>query len=241
MFNDTVSSSIEWKTRYAQNKEGEPYPFDLFKRKVEKLHPLAPLELMSILFVSNYEREIYETKNLTPEKVISIAHKASKKYVGYDTPTLLALNVPHIYGFESSASYHGYGLAELAVHQWREYFFKKYGYIVDNEHVGKEMTRVWQLGATKTFGEFVKIATGKVLSADAFIRSVTKTLPEVLKTAEERVTRMSNVPLSTKPVQLNAKIIMVHGKEKIADNKKSFEDMAETYKKWLNEKVISRN
>ncbi len=237
MFNDTIASSLEWKMRYARNKDGQAYPFDLFKRRIEKIHPLIPLELMSILFVSNYEREIYETKNLTKEKVLEIARKASDKYIGYDVPTLTALNVPHIYGFESSASYHGYGLAELAVHQWREYFFKKYGYIVDNPKVGKEMAKVWKLAATKTFGEFVKLATGKKLSADAFIRSVTKSLPDIMKTAEKKLKRMEKVPLSQKPVALNARIFMVHGKQKIADNKKSFEDMAEKYKKWLNTQV----
>jgi len=34
-------------------------------------------------------------------------------------------------------------------------------------------------------------------------------------------------------VDLNARVRLVHGKELIADNRKSFEDMAEKYKKWL--------
>ncbi len=38
--------------------------------------------------------------------------------------------MPHIYSWESSAYYHGYGLALLGVDQWREYFFKKYGFFL---------------------------------------------------------------------------------------------------------------
>src|SRR2546430_17515342 len=36
-FMDTMLSSIEWRTRYAKNREGAPYPLDLFERKVRKL------------------------------------------------------------------------------------------------------------------------------------------------------------------------------------------------------------
>jgi hypothetical protein len=74
--------------------------------------------------------------------------------------SLSILSVPHIYSWESSASYPGYGLAELALHQWRVYFYRKCGYIVDNPGVGKEMREVWKMGAGKTFKEFVIMATG---------------------------------------------------------------------------------
>ena len=36
MFLDTLFGSIEWKMRYATNKEDQSYPFDLFVRRVEK-------------------------------------------------------------------------------------------------------------------------------------------------------------------------------------------------------------
>src|SRR5215472_3877424 len=37
--------------------------------------------------------------------------------------------------------------AELALEQWRDYFYEKYDYIVDNPSVGKEMREVWKLGS----------------------------------------------------------------------------------------------
>lgn len=233
MFLDTMFASIEWRMRYAKNEKGEMYPFDLFARKVKQLTPLSPLAMTSIHSVMEFERQMYESKKLTSEKVITIAKKVHKKFNDFRDDSVSILNVPHIYSWESSCSYHGYGLAELALAQWRDYFYKKYGYIVDNPHVGKEMSAVWKLGSSKTFPEFVKIATGKKLSSKSYIDVVTMSVSAKLTLAKKRIDRMKTVKEYTKPVNLNASIRMVHGKQVIADNKKSFEDMAARYGKWL--------
>ncbi len=233
MFMDSISSSIEWKMRYAKNSKGEIYPFDIFERKVNAIHPLRPLEMMNVHFVMDFEKKIYECKNLTEEFVLQAARNVHKKYFDRSEDSISALNVPHIYSWESSAYYHGYGLAELGVSQWREYFFKKYGYIVDNSKVGKEMTNVWKHASIYKARELIKKATGKALSADAFIKDVTKSLDDILKNAKKKIARLEKVPLYTKPVHLNAKISIIHGKEKIADNRKSFEDMEGKFRKWI--------
>lgn len=233
MFMDSISSSIEWKMRYAKNKSGESYPFDLFERKIRAVHPLLPLDMMSIMFVMNFERAIYECKNLTRDFILDTAKEVYRKYSDKSEDSISILNVPHIYSWESSAYYHGYGLAELGVSQWREYFLKKYGYIVDNPNVGKEMTKVWKHGSLYTSGEFIKMATGKPRSAETYIKQVTRSVDEVLSGARKKITRLNKVPLYIKPVKLNARITLVHGKQKIADNKKSFEEMEAKYRAWL--------
>lgn len=233
MFLDTMFSSIEWRTRYAKNDQGVSYPFDLMVRKVEKIGILAPLNMMGIHYVMEFERRAYETKNLTVEKIIKIAKQCYKKFFDRSEDSVSLLGVPHIYSFESACSYHGYGLAELALAQWREYFYNKYGYIVDNKNVGKEMMNVWKLGSSRAFPECVKIATGKKLSSAAFVKNVTMKVPQRIAVAKERVEKMKKVKPYTKPVSLNASIKMVHGKKVVATNAKSFEDMAATYKKWL--------
>jgi hypothetical protein len=124
-------------------------------------------------------------------------------------------------------------LAEIALAQWREYFFKKYGSIVDNENVGKEMAITWKWGASKDFKTAVQEATGKKLSSKAIIKQLNLSPEQVIRQAKQRITALENKKVSTKPINLNAKITMVHGKEKIADNSKSFEDMAEKYAKWV--------
>ncbi len=233
MFIDELYSGIEWIDRYAKNKKGESYPFDLYKRQVIKHFPVRALGMNGMIYVCNFEKEIYETKNLTKEKVLSIAKKNYRKYFERSADSVRTLNVPHIYNWDNSGEYHGYALATLAVKQWRQYFFNKYGYIVDNPKVGIEMKKVWKLGASFTFSEFVKLATGKKLSPDAYLGEATMPLNKILKRAEERIERLRKVKPFNKKIDLNAKIKMVHGKEIITDNKKGFEKMAEDYSQWL--------
>ncbi len=233
MFMDTMLSSVEWKYRYAKNAEGEVYPLSLFERKLKKLNVLSPLSLNYIIWVASFEREIYETKKLTAKKVKDMARASYLRYFERSEAALEVLNVPHIYSWESSASYHGYGLAELAVDQWRDYFYKKYEYIVDNKAVGDEMKKVWALGASKTFNELVVLATGKKLTADAWLKNSTASVKAVLTKAKAKIERLKSVPEFAGPVQLNAKIKMVSGKKTVAENKKNFETMCADYKKWL--------
>jgi len=143
---------------------------------------------MSIIFVSQFEKEVYEEKNLTRSKVLVIAKRLHKKYFDQTEESLLALSIPHIYAWDSSAYYHGYGLSELAVFQWREYFYNKYDYIVDNPtKVGQEMIEVWKLGSSKTFLEFVKLATKKKLSAESYLKVISRGLEETLTLAKKEL------------------------------------------------------
>jgi oligoendopeptidase F len=237
MFLEAIFSSVEWRTRYAQDAQGNTYPFDLFERRTRKLHPLRPTRMHSIIFVANLERELYETKNLTTDRILKIVKKNFRKYFDQSVDSLFVLNIVHIYDFHSSASYHGYGLAELAVYQWRDYFYKKYGYIVDNPNIGKEMQQVWKFGSRFTYKEFVKMMTGKKISADAYLRDTTLPVEKILKQSQEKIKKLESVKRFTKPVNLNTRISMVHGKTEIANNKKSFEHMAEQYKKWLQSQI----
>jgi hypothetical protein len=95
------------------------------------------------------------------------------------------------------------------------------------------MAKVWKLGSSKSFPEFVKMATKKKLTSTAYIANATLSNKEKINLTKKRLKRMETVKEYTKPVNLNATIRMVHGKKVIADNKKSFEDMAEKYAKWL--------
>ncbi len=233
MFMDSISSSVEWKTRYARNQKGETYPFSLYQKKLEKIYPLLPLGMMGIMRVMYFEKELYEEKKLTSEKICEIAIRTSRKYNDFSEDSLTLLNVPHLYSWESACNYHGYGLAELAVYQWRDYFMKKYGYIVDNPNVGKEMTRVWQWAGAKNFPEFVKMATGKKLSSTTFIRHSTRSQKAMLENAKKKIKKLSTIKQSKKEINLNARIVLFHGKKKITDNSKGFKEMTEVYKKWL--------
>ena len=233
MFMDSISDSIEWRTRYAKNAKGEAYPFELFEKRLRTLYPLRPLALMGLSMVVDFERQIYEEKQLTKEKVFAIAKETYKKFTDYTEDSLAILNIPHIYSYESSAYYHGYGLAELGVFQWKEYFYKKYGYIVDNKKVGKEITKVWSYGSLYPSNKLMVLATGKKLSPKAFIKEIQLPLETLLKRAKDKIKRLEKVPRYAKPIDLDGTISIVHGKEKVADNSKSFEDMDAKFRTWL--------
>ncbi len=233
MFMDAIPDSIEWRTRYAKDNSGKAYPFDLYERKVRKLHPLRPLAMMNIMFVVFFEKEIYECKDLNREFVLETAQKMYRKYFDRDGDSISVLNVPHLYNWQSSAYYHGYGLAELGVSQWREYFLRKYGYIVDNPKVGKEMTKMWSYGSLYPAKKLIKMATGKNLGPEAFIARVTESLDGILNNAKKRIARIESVPVRKNPINLNGRIAIMHGTEKVADNSKGFEDMDIKYRKWL--------
>lgn len=233
MFMDALYFGIEWRTRYAKNEKGELYPFDLFERKTKALHALRPLDLMGIMMMVFFEKEIYECKNLTRKFVLETAKNMFKKFFDRSEDSVYVLTIPHLYSWESSAYYHGYGLAELGVAQWRKYFFDKYGYIVDNPKVGKELKKMWSYASLYPAKKLVKMATGKPLSPDAYIENVTAPYEKIISGAKKRIERMKKIPTYKKPVKLNGKIIMVHGKKVIADNSKSFEDMDKKYRAWL--------
>jgi hypothetical protein len=233
MFLDSILSSVEWKNRYAKNGEGEVYPFELYKRQQDKLRKFSPLSMMGISSVMNFEKSVYEEKKLTEKKLRAIAKTVYSDHADPSVGSYRLLSIPHIYSWESSCAYQGYGLAQLALTQWRDYFYKKYDYIVDNPNVGKEMTKMWTYGSSETFSDCVKMATGKKLSAKPYINSITASLPSVLKKSEQKIERLKKVRMYKKDINLNAEIKMVHGKETIATNKKGFIAMSQKYATWL--------
>jgi len=74
MFLDSIMSSIEYKTLYARNSDGEYFPREQYEARVRKLHPLAGRGMMSIAAMVAFERQIYTSTDLTTDMVLDIAH-----------------------------------------------------------------------------------------------------------------------------------------------------------------------
>jgi hypothetical protein len=66
--------------------------------------------------------------------------------------------------------------------------------------------------------ELVLQATGKPLSPAAYLRSINKTIDEVLDTARERIATARAHQSTDNVVNLDAKITLVHGKDTIASS-----------------------
>ncbi len=121
MFLDSVCSDAAWLAKYARNKDGSPIPWDLLEEGIRAKSPYAVLSLRAMLAVPFFEKALYETPEdeLTAESVQTLADKIEAEIQGGMSPRPL-LSVPHLLSDEASCYYHGYVLAEMAVHQTRE-------------------------------------------------------------------------------------------------------------------------
>lgn len=90
------------------------------------------------------------------------------------------LSVPHIITDESSCYYHGYCLAEMSVHQTREFFYTQ-GEIVDQPNVGAQLTNeYWRPGNSCMFLDLVANLTQKQLSGQAWIDKISEDTENLL-------------------------------------------------------------
>ena len=76
------------------------------------------------------------------------------------------LAVPHLLTAEASAYYHGYIMAEMAVHQTRAHFIKEDGHLVDNPRIGPALAEhYWRPGNAVSFDDTLRGLTGIRLEA----------------------------------------------------------------------------
>ncbi len=218
MFLDSILSDADWQTRYAKNDKDEAIPFELIERSIRLEQPFEPLMIRSMLTICYVEKYLYEMSDdqLTRDNVLSMMRDVERKMQFLNAGPRPALAVSHLLAGESSAYYHGYVLAEMAVQQTREYFMAKYGHIMDNPNIGPELEAgYWAPGNSVAFMDLVEKLTGKPFSADALVRSATRTPDQAVHQAEKLVEHLHNVPEYKGPFELDAKIRVVHGREEI--------------------------
>jgi len=226
MFLDSVCSDAAWLAKYARNKDGSPIPWDLLEEGIRAKSPYSVLSLRAMLAVPFFEKALYETPEdeLTAESVQALADKVEAEVQGGLSPRPL-LSVPHLLSDEASCYYHGYVLAEMAVHQTREYFLSKYGYIVDNPNVGPELTEnYWNPGNGEAFLNLVKGLTGKPLSSDAWVEELKEDLETRVskekKEYEASVKAGAAIPAEAEEVDLDMRMVLVHGDTVISSTEK---------------------
>ena len=111
----------------------------------------------------------------------------------------------------------GYTLAEMSVHQTREFFLSKYGYIVDNPEVGPTLRKAyWECGNSKSFLTIVKDLTGKELSGAAWVDHLKESVDEKVKRAKKEFDEAG--PSPDVSVDLNMTVRFVDGDVVIADS-----------------------
>ncbi|PWU13180.1 MAG: peptidase M3, partial [Bdellovibrio sp.] len=244
MFLDSFLSDPVWLHRYARNAKGEPIPVELLREmKTESLR-FGARGLRRGMVVPFAEKAIYELKEneLTPERVLQVVRETEHRLLGGDS-AMPTLAIPHPWERDTSAYYHSYILAELAVYQTRRFFMRKFGSIVDNPRLGRELTKFyWAPGNSLTFLEYVTNLTGENFSADAAVSELTHPISAAGRDVEEALELEARTPHPAEPVNLNVNLIMEHGGQVITDNMngKSFEQMAEEYAQWLQKQTEAK-
>ena len=223
MFLDSLVGDASWRAKYAKDLNGKSIPFAIIEEGIKATHPFAVFQLRAMLSVSYFEKALYELpeSEVTAEKIQSLADEIETKIQGGLSPRPL-LSVPHLVSDEASCYYQGYTLAEMSVHQTREYFKNKYGYIVDNPNVGPDITSAyWVHGNSRPFLDLVKDLTGKELSGDAWIDALKESSADKItrekKEYDEMIEKMNAAEDdSSSDIDLKMEVRFVDGDELIA-------------------------
>jgi hypothetical protein len=216
MFMDSLIGDADWRVRYAHDASGQPIPLELIEADVRQEQPFRGWDVRAWLSIPFAERALYEMEDPDPEKVLAMFRRVERETQGLNAAMRPILAVPHLLAGESSAYYHGYILAEMAVQQTRAFFLKRDGYLADNPRIGPDLAEhYWKPGNAVPFDETLRSLTGSPLSADALVADCNRTVDEAVAEAREGAHRPGQA--YDGPVDLDARIRVVHGREVIAD------------------------
>jgi Zn-dependent oligopeptidase len=237
MFMDSFVEDASWQTRYAKNGAGEPIPLDLVRDVIHEQQPFKGWEQRAMLTVPFAERALYEISEdeLTADRVLSTFREVERRLQGLSSGTRPVLAVPHLLSGESSAYYHGYVLAEMAVYQTRKFFLERDGYLTDNPKIGPDLaTHYWASGNAQTFDETLIALTKRPLGADALVEAANETADEAFAAARALVERMASVPAFEGLVELDAHIRVMNGREVVASTEDGgFEGACRAFEDWV--------
>lgn len=238
MFLDSFMGDADWLARYAVNEAGESMPLELAKRIIENEHKLRAHLIRRMLVVSYFEKAIYEMSEseLTPENILAAARDVEVRLLSQPASSRPVLSIPHLLAGESSAYYHGYTLAQMAVYHTRRFFLRRDGYLLDNPAIGRDLAEhYWHPGNSRTFLQMIEDLTGEPFSADATVELVNTPLEQVFAEAEAAREREAEIPRFTAPIDLDATVAVVHGDEVIATTADGddFETVAAKFGAWI--------
>jgi hypothetical protein len=237
MFLDSLLSDADWKRRYALDPSGRAMPWELIERGVRRAQPFAAWQARAMLSVCYAERALYGIPDdeLTAERVLSELREVERRLLfleqGSPRPVLA---VPHLLSDDSSAYYHGYVMAEMAVEQTRDFFRARDGHIVDNPRIGPDLEAAyWRPGNSLAFDDFLRRLTGEGLAATGLAARLNRSVDEALADARGAVDALAAVPRHTAPIDLGASIRVAHGRETVAELNGDFESFAADFARWI--------
>ncbi len=237
MFLDSLIDDADWRARYAQDHAGSPLPLSLVLRQVEEEQPFRGWDVRRLITVPMGERLLYELPEAerTPERVLGALREVEREVQGLDASARPILAVPHLISSESSAYYHAYVLAEMAVAQVRDFFVRRDGHLTDNPRVGPDLAAAcWAPGNKASHDETLVALTGRPLSPDALVAEANRDLGAARDEARRSWERgVAGAPFEGR-VDLDARVRVIHGQSVIGDTDAGgFEALAERFAGWV--------
>lgn len=237
MFLDSLLEDGEWLQRYALDAAGKAPTLELLESRIREEQPFRGWDVRAMLTVPFAERALYELPDdeLVPERVLELFRGVERELQGLTRAARPVLAVPHLLSGESSAYYHGYVLAEMAVHQTRRHFLQRDGIITDNPRVGPELAQhYWAPGNAATFDQTLASLTGTPLSPSALLERCNATTEDVLASTRERIARMQTLPRSAGPADLGGSIVVIHGKDRVTStDEDGYVGAARAFSDWI--------
>src|SRR6185295_17198527 len=145
------------------------------------------------------------------------------------------LAVPHLLSGESSAYYHGYVLAELAVQQTRRHFLERDGFLTDNPRIGPALGQhYWAPGNAATFDETLVRLTGSPLGTDALLQKVSRTPEQAVAEGLACLEQAKQRNAAAAPLDLDAHIRVIHGRQTVtATSERGYEGASRDFSDWV--------
>ncbi|MFW6023918.1 MAG: peptidase M3, partial [Myxococcota bacterium] len=239
MFMDSLLGDPAYRARYARDAAGGAMPMELIERALVEQQPFRAWDVRALSTIPFAERALYELPDeaLEPERVLALFRRVERDLQGLTAGVRPVLAVPHLLAGESSAYYHGYILAEMAVQQTRRFFLSRDGHLVDNPRIGPDLAaHYWQPGNSVSFDATLRSLTGHPLSADALVDACNRSTDDAVADARTEVRRMASVPPppATADVALDGHIRVVHGPELVAEaDDGTFPEACERFSGWI--------
>jgi Zn-dependent oligopeptidase len=230
-----------WQQRHARTSAGAAMSEDLILRGIAVRQPMAAWSLRSMLSVCFAERALYEIpdEQLSASRVLEELRAVERRLVfleqGSPRPVL---SVPHLASNESSAYYHGYVLADMALEQTAQFFRRRDGSLVDNPRVGPDLAEhYWRSGNQLPFRALVEGLTGEDLGAGALATRGSRD-PEQAQAEARAVLRDTAPAAPTTWPELEAHIRVVHGREVISEaGDGELERLCGEFESWIEARI----
>ncbi|MEZ4393861.1 MAG: M3 family metallopeptidase [Polyangiales bacterium] len=237
MFMDSILDDADWRSRFLADASGAPIPMELIEAAVREAQPFRAWDLRAMLTVPFAERGLYELSDdrLRPEVVLSLFRDVERRMQGLTDGVRPVLAVPHLLAGESSAYYHGYVLAEIAVYQTRAHFLARDGHLVDNPRIGPDLAAsYWAPGNAVGFDDTLRALTGRGLNVDAIAADVNLDADGAVEAARQSVARLATVPKLDGALDLDVNLKVIHGRELVASTEgRTLEAACDQFEAWI--------